>query len=489
MFTARWLGAGLAMAVLACSSPDLDGIVFHCQTDSDCLAGHVCGMHEGARACVPGDGAPLAIGMTGAFRGPSADLGVELRRGVLAAFARTNAEGGVSGRRLALDSKNDDEDPTLAVENVERLLDIAASPSQPPGPNAVLALLGSVGTNTTLATAPIANEHGVVLFSPMSGAHEYLRDGTQAPYVYNFRPGYFEETEFIVEYLASQRQPRIISDPPGDSYSRLLVFAQNDAYGDAGYAGLVEAYNRRAPVPQPDPSRPEPSIARVSYEPGDLTSVEPAIAGAEAFLSRALKQAAGVVSVGIVMVDTYQFGNAFIRALRDWQNGDAERAQRLDISFSHVSGVGSEPLAALLSSAPADYPTILDPSRRSSYAEGVLVTQVVPSYLSDAPGIEVYRRDIDSFDGGSYGFTSLEGYLAARLFVEALTRSPELSSASLKNTLDTALTDVDLGIGAAVGLSAVDHQASHTVWGSVLLPDGSITVPFVWTAETGIAPN
>lgn len=103
--------------------------------------------------------------------------------------------------------------------------------------------------------------------------------------------------------------------------------------------------------------------------------------------------------------------------------------------------------------------------------------------------IAAYRDDIDRFDGGAYGFTSLEGYLAARLFTQALALCPELSTESLRQTLDTRLTEVDLGIGVPLGFSSIDHQASHTVWGSVLRAGGRIDVPFVWTPETGIRPN
>jgi hypothetical protein len=446
---------------------------------------------------MPADQSPVTIGMTGPFRGPSGELGVELRRGILAEFARVNAEGGVSGRRLELDSKNDDDDPELALAAVEALLDIrefAPGAGMPDvrGPNGVFALLGNIGTATTLATAPLANRNGVVLFSPFTGAHDYLRDGTRAPYIYNFRPGEFDEAEVLVDYMASQRQPRIITSPPGDSYRRLLVFAQNDSYGDAGYAGLIEAYNRRAPLPQPDAAQPNPSIVRIGYDREDMASVEPAIARATRFLDALLDDPSagtGALSVGIVMIDTYQPANQFIRAVKDWINADAARASRLDVLFSHVSFVGADALAALLSSPPADYADVLNPARRESYAEGVLVTQVVPSYESEALGIAAYRRDIDRFDGGNYGFTSLEGYLTARLFTQALSLCPELSTESLRHTLDTALTDVDLGIGVKVGFSAIDHQASHTLWGSVLGADGHLDVPFVWTPDTGIRPN
>jgi hypothetical protein len=486
--------AGLTAAGLGCSSPDIQDVVFSCESNADCLAGRVCGARDGIRACVPADQSPITMGMSGPFRGPSGELGVEMRRGVMAQFASVNAAGGISGRRLELDSKNDDYDPELARANVASLLDIrelgpSADAPDVLGPNGVFALLGNIGTVTTLATAPLANRNGVLLFSPFTGAHDYLRDGTRAPYIYNFRPGYFDEAEVIVDYMASHRQPRIISDPPGDSYSRLLVFAQNDSYGDAGYAGVVEAYNRRAPLPQPDAALPNPSIVRIGYEREDMASVDPAVLRAILFLEGVLATGTARQSVGVVMIDTYQPGNTFIRAIKDWLNADLGRASRLDVLFSHVSFVGADSLAALLTSAPTDYVDIENPTRRKSYADGVLITQVVPSYRSEAPGVADYRQAIDTFDGGNYGFISLEGYLSARLFTDALGLCPELSTEALRHTLDTQLTDVDLGIGAKVGFSSINHQASQTVWGSVLRADGSVDVPFVWAPESGIRPN
>src|SRR5436190_19627027 len=146
--TLGWIA--LCASPNGCSSPDIDGVVFSCETNADCLAGRVCGERDGVRACMPADQSPITLGMTGPFRGPSGELGVEMRRGILAAFASVNAEGGVSGRRLALDSKNDDYDPALALTNVEKFLDIReripnADAPDMRGPNGVFALLGNIG--------------------------------------------------------------------------------------------------------------------------------------------------------------------------------------------------------------------------------------------------------------------------------------------------------------------------------------------------------
>jgi ABC-type branched-subunit amino acid transport system substrate-binding protein len=486
----------LLAPALACTPPDLTGSTFSCRSDDDCLPGNACAMVQQQAVCVAAAEAPIQVGMSAPLQGPSQDLGVEMRRGIGALFDAVNREGGIRGRPLRLLAMNDYYDPGTALANMKQLLDIqteVSDPDQPDvrGPNGVLALLGNVGTPTMLVTAPLANKNGVVFFAPFTGSQKYLRDGTNSPYVFNYRAGYYEEAEAMVDYMATFRTPRIIDG--ADSYRHLLVFSQNDSFGDAGYNGLVTAYNRRiGPLPQPDAYAAAPSIARVTYERENVASVDPAITSTQQWLAGLLAGATSKVSVGVMMVDTYQPGNKYIRAIKDWINADASRASRLDVLFVHLSFVGPDALARALTSAPDGYLDVGDPTgkRRLSYAEGVMVTQVVPYYHAQAAGITGYRSDMARLDGGAFSFTSLEGYVAARLFVEALKVTPSpLTSAALAHTLNTRITNLDIGIGTLLSFSATSHQASHTVWGSRLAADGTFTVPFIWDPVNRIVPG
>ena len=158
------------------------------------------------------------------------------------------------------------------------------------GNASVFAILGNIGTPTMLETAPIATRDRVLFFAPFTGAQKYLRDGTNSPYVYNYRAGYYQETDAMIDYMATYRQPRIITSPPGTSYRRILAFTQRDSYGDAGYNGLVNAYNRLSPLPQPDSTKPDPSIRRLYYDREDVRSVEPAITEAATLLTALLAE-------------------------------------------------------------------------------------------------------------------------------------------------------------------------------------------------------
>lgn len=481
-----WLPLALASA---CSEPALDTTTYRCESDEECSDNQICAPFDDQRACLARSSVPLTIGMSGPLQGPSQDLGTEMRRGIEAQFERVNREGGFFGRPLLLESLNDNYDPAQAVQMVRQLLDVeevtpGINQADRRGIDGVFALLGNIGTPTMLQTAPIANKNKVLFFGPFTGAQQYLRDGTSSPYVYNYRAGYYDEMSALIDYIANARIPQIVVNAEQD-FKRILVFAQNDSFGDAGLNGVRLAYNRQIGS-LPDNS----SIATVRYEREDVASVGPAVAKTKLFLSELLDNGSERQSAAIVMVDTYLPGNEFIRAIKNWVNEDLSRAQRLDILFSHVSFVGSDSLAESLTSTPQTYPSILDPTVQLSYAEGVMVTQVVPDYYSEAPAVTDYREDIARFDNAGYSYTSLEGYIVARLFVTALQRTgPGITTEKLRLTLNTQIRDLDIGIGPTLTFGPDDHQASDTVWGTRIEADGSFSVPFVWDRTNRIRSN
>ena len=480
--------AGLALC-LGCSSPDLDGTNFSCATDSDCASGQFCADLNGDLACQASPTGPIRIGMSAPLQGPNEALGNEMRRGIDAMLLRVKGEHGVYGREVVLEALNDNYDPDTALQMTRQLLDVTEvvpglNVPDKRGPNSVFALVGNVGTPTMLATAPVATKNKVVFFGPFTGAKDYLRDDTNSPYVYNYRAGYGDETEAMIDYIHETRIPRVIENPATD-FRRILVLAQKDPYGDAGYQGVLNAYNAKvAPLPGAD------AIRRLDYTRGDTASVDPAIVQAGQMLSALLADTGTAVqSVAVIMIDTYAPGNRFIRGLKDWINADVSRASRLDMVFMNVSFVGGDALAQALVATPDRYDDVATGVSRS-YAEDVLVTQVVPNYDSQAPGVAEYREDIEEFDHGALTFTSLEGYIVARLFTRALTlNGPNLTTERFLKTLDTRITDLDIGIGTPLTFSSTNHQASNTVWGSHIEDNGTFTVPFIWNRESGIEDN
>ena len=109
--------------------------------------------------------AQVIFGQSAALSGPAKDLGLNLQRGIEAAFYEANQAGGVNGRQFALISVDDAYEPDLAITNTTALIE----------EQRVFALIGAVGTPTSRSAAPIASEAGVPYLAPFTGADFFAR--------------------------------------------------------------------------------------------------------------------------------------------------------------------------------------------------------------------------------------------------------------------------------------------------------------------------
>ena len=109
-----------------------------------------------------------------------------------------------------------------------------------------------------------------------------------------------------------------------------------------------------------------------------------------------------------------------------------------------------------------------------AYAQGVIVTQVVPHYESGATGVLRYRDALKKFHPDQHpDFVSLEGYVVGQLFAEGLRRAGrDLDTEKLVDALEV-IRDFDPGIGGNLGFAMSQHQASHKVWGTQLDDHGA----------------
>src|SRR2546430_9413934 len=71
----------------------------------------------------------------------------------------------------------------------------------------------------------------MLFFGAFTGASLLRRDPPDR-YVFNYRASYAEETDAVVRYLVKIR---------GVRPEQIAVFAQQDAYGDSGFAGVAKA--------------------------------------------------------------------------------------------------------------------------------------------------------------------------------------------------------------------------------------------------------
>ncbi len=347
--------------------------------------------------------ADILLGMSTALSGPAAELGREMRRGVLAGLERTNRLGGINGRRLRLLSLDDGYEPARTAPNMHKLLD----------EDRVLAIIGNVGTPTAIASLPLIREQQTLFFAPFSGAGG-LRRTPPERYVINLRASYAEEITAMVDALVERG---------GLRPEEIAFFTQRDGYGDAGYVGGFAALERHG-------MRNEQQVLHVRYRRNTL-AVENALA--DLLLAEHPPRA-------VIMVGAYAPCAKFIRLARQ---------SKLDALFLNVSFVGSAALAKEL----------------GEDGDGVVVTQVVPHPLeSSLPLVRDYREDLAHIDRNPPTFVSLEGYAAARTLLVGMTQvAGKLHREALIDGLER-LGTFDIGLGTPLTVDADNHQASHRIW-------------------------
>jgi serine/threonine protein kinase/ABC-type branched-subunit amino acid transport system substrate-binding protein len=360
----------------------------------------------------------ILIGMSAPFSGTARELGRELEMGIRTYFNHVNDGGGIANRKLKLVALDDGYEPDRAVANMLELH----------GRRQVFAILGNIGTPTAERTMPFAVAKQMVYFGAFTGGPILRRDPPDR-YVFNYRASYDEETAATVKYLVE-----IKSIPPAE----IAVFAQQDGYGDAGFNGVAKSLRKLGIEPS--------KILRVGHQRGSVD----VLAAVKEIVDHKEKISA------IVMVSTYRPAAQFIRKVKD---------AKKDMIFTNVSFVGSNPLAAEL--------CYLGPE----YANGVIVTQVVPHYQSESTLVRTYRKLLEKYYPHEQpGFVSLEGYIDAVLLAEGLRRAgTDLTNETLVDALE-AIRDHDIGLGVLLKYGPSEHQASHKVWGTIIDGGGNYRI-------------
>jgi ABC-type branched-subunit amino acid transport system substrate-binding protein len=374
----------------------------------------------GGRAFAQGE--PIRLGMSTPMSGPAAELGENMRTGVLAALAEANAAGGVKGRPLELIALDDQYEPAQTVPNMRKLI----------GEEQVIAIIGNVGTPTAVAAIPIANGAKTPFYGAFTGAG-VLRKTPPDRYVVNYRASYAEETAAMVDALIAT---------VGLQPNQIAFFTQRDAYGDAGFVGGIAALRRHGLASEHD-------VAHGRYERNTLA--------VENGLAEVLQ--ADPPPRAVIMVGAYAPCARFIELAQD---------VGLEALFLNVSFVGAAPLNEAL----------------GAKGEGVVVTQVVPHFAADVPIVREFRVALAAENAEVLPtFISLEGYVAARILLHALQSiDGPVTRESVVDALE-ALGDFDVGLGVPLRLAPDEHQASHTVWPTVLRAQR--IEPLDWSALAG----
>jgi ABC-type branched-subunit amino acid transport system substrate-binding protein len=280
----------------------------------------------------------------------------------------------------------------------------------------VFALFGYIGTPTSLAALPLFTKEKVPFFGPFTGA-EALRQPFNR-LIFHVRASYYDETALIVRQLTNL------------GLKKIAVFYQNDAYGKAGLDGVTRA------------------LAELKLAPVATATVERNSTDVKAAVDKLVPATPDAV----VQIAAYAGSAAFVRAARKAGFGG---------TFYNVSFVGTQALADELGKDGA----------------GVVVSQVVPSPYQ--PSRQITREFLEAIKKGGDkvqpNYSSMEGYLAARVFTEGL-RQAQASGKITRESFITGTESIGNQVisGFPVSFSATSHAASKFVEMSMLTGDGRV---------------
>lgn len=275
------------------------------------------------------------------------------------------------------------------------------------------ALFGYVGTASADAASPLAKAADMAFVAPFA-ASDALRAKEQT-HVFHVRPGMTDEAVRMVRHCQTLTQTRI------------AVLAEDDAMGRAGLAAVQQALADAKMAP----------LVASAFVPVNGDKVQAAVST----IMKAQPQA-------VIQVALFNTSAAFTRQMRKAGYAGA---------FMNFSVVGLDPLFTALGKEIA----------------GVVVSQVVPSPKSvTVPIVKEYLAAIDTSDQTAT-YESLEGFIAAKVFAEAVRRAGRgFDSATLQRTL-AGMTDYDVG-GFRVNLRAGVRDSLRVIDLVTVTADGRV---------------
>lgn len=281
----------------------------------------------------------------------------------------------------------------------------------------VFALLGYYGsTAITDAMNKVFGPAKVPMIGAISGAMSLRQPPATHPnnrYMFSQRASYADEAEAIGTQLATL------------GLKNIAVFYQNDGFGKAGLEGLSSALKKHQLTPS--------ATGTVERNSDDI--------------GKALEAIAKVNPQAVVMITLHKPTAAMVKALR--------KANQSPMVMT-LSPVSAEQLSQEL----------------GSEARGIGIAQVMPYPWNDTVAIvKEYRQFVGK--QGPYSYTGLEGYVIAKIAVDALRKAggKDLTREKLVSTLEGM--NQDLG-GYRVAFNPNSRSGSQFVQLTVIGPGGKL---------------
>src|ERR1700688_3674297 len=165
----------------------------------------------------------IKIGNIMPYSGPASAYGVEGKTEA-AYFKKSNAEGGINGRKINFISYDDAYSPPKAVEQARKLVES----------DEVLFIFNSLGTPSNSAIHKYMNSKKVPQLFVATGATKW-NDPKDFPWTMGWQPNYQSETQIYAKYLLKNKPD-----------AKIAVLYQNDDYGKDYLKGLKDGLGPKA---------------------------------------------------------------------------------------------------------------------------------------------------------------------------------------------------------------------------------------------------
>jgi len=175
------------------------------------------GAMSGQRTEQPTSDDEIRVGNLMPYSGPLAEFGA-IGKAEAAYFDMINDHGGINGRKVRFITRDDNSDPTTALEQTRALVE----------KDDVLLMFGSFGTPANLATRPYLNERKIPQLFIASGDEEVSRP-TAFPWTMGWQPSFRAEGRIYANYIQAFYPQR-----------KIVVLWQNDQFGRDLFKGIEE---------------------------------------------------------------------------------------------------------------------------------------------------------------------------------------------------------------------------------------------------------
>jgi branched-chain amino acid transport system substrate-binding protein len=325
-----------------------------------------------------------SVGTSGAI----AYWGEGIKQGVTSYINWLNEQGGVNGRKIEWVLYDDGYEPARTVSNTRRLLDR----------DQVFALVGHLGTPTTMAVLPTVIKERVPLFpTSFSRAWSY----PVKRYLFLVPTSYYHQNRLLAEYIVGTLKKEHVA-----------VVYQNDDFGLEQYNGIRDGLNKHGLSPAV-----VDTFARGAVDVGpqiaNLRKANPDIVvlGAEAVMGARLAQEMQKVGWKVQLMGT------------DLLATD---------KYLELAGVAGE---------------------------GTIVTRVYPPATATTAAVTKYRELLKKyFPEAKPDLTSLHGYTVMLVVAEGLKRAGrDITREKFIDAME-AIRDFDTGVIGKMTFGKADHQ-------------------------------